>query len=99
MSKITSFNKEVERKRHLTYAAIMGRATVMGLMKETEATERMMDIESADKKFHLRLDVWLNADDFNFMHDFYGIRNNINRKNGFPATDFVFFVPRFAGEN
>ena len=43
MSKITSFNKEVERKRHLTYVAIMGRATVMGLMKETEATERMMD--------------------------------------------------------
>lgn len=99
MGKILSFNKEEERRRHLTYAAIMGRATVLGLMEETEATERMMDIESADKKFHLRLADWLNADDFNFMHDFYGIRNNIDRKNGFPATDFGLFVPRFAGEN
>lgn len=34
---------------------------------------------------------------FNFAHDFYGIVNNINREKGFPATDFGFFVPRFAG--
>ena len=99
MGKVLSFNKGEERRRYLTYAAIMGRATVLGLMEETEATERMMDIESADKKFHLRLNDWLNADDFSFMHDFYGIRNNIDRKNGFPANDFGFFVPRFAGEN
>lgn len=58
---------------------------------------KVMDIESADKKFNMRLDEWLNADDFNFAHDFYGIVNNINREKGFPATDFGFFVPRFAG--
>lgn len=99
MSKILSFNEEIERKRYSMYVAIMVRATALGLMKETEATERMMDIESADKKFRLCLDDWLHADDFNFMHDFCGIKNNINRKNGFPATDFGLFVPRFAGEN
>lgn len=44
-----------------------------------------------------KINEWLNADDFNFAHDFYGIVNNINREKGFPATDFGFFVPRFAG--
>ena len=75
--------KTEERKRKSKYA--------------DEDVDRMMDIESADKKFNMRLDEWLNADDFNFAHDFYGIVNNINREKGFPATDFGFFVPRFAG--
>lgn len=89
--------KTEERKRKSKYADVMVRATVMGLMKPDEDVDRMMDIESADKKFNMRLDEWLNADDFNFAHDFYGIVNNINREKGFPATDFGFFVPRFAG--
>ena len=38
-----------------------------------------MDIESADKKFNMRLDDWLQADDFNFAHDYCGIQNNIKR--------------------
>ena len=42
------------------------------------------------------MDDWLKADDFNFMHDFYGIRDNIVRDE-FPATDFGLFIPRFAG--
>lgn len=62
-----------------------------------ERMNLMMDIESADTVFNLRLDDWLNADDFNFFHDLFGIVNNIVR-NSFPATDFGFFVPRFAGE-
>lgn len=89
--------KTEERKRKSKYADVMVRATVMGLMKPDEDVDRMMDIESADKKFNMHLDEWLNADDFNFAHDFYGIVNNINREKGFPATDFGFFVPRFAG--
>lgn len=90
--------KTEERKRKSKYADVMVRATVMGLMKPDEDVDRMMDIESADKKFNMRLDEWLNADDFNFTHDFYGIVNNINREKGFPATDFGFFVPRFSGK-
>jgi hypothetical protein len=30
----------------------------------------------------LRLDDWLKADDFSFMHDVNGIDKNINRKTG-----------------
>lgn len=87
-----------EQERHSKYVQIMLRATVMGLMEKSEAVDRMMDIESADRKFNLRLDDWMAADNFNFAHDFLEIRNNINRGNGFPATDFGLFVPRFAGE-
>lgn len=90
--------KTEERKRKSKYADVMVRATVMGLMKPDEDVDRMMDIESADKKFNMRLDEWLNADDFNFAHDFYGIVNNINREKGFPATDFGFWMVR-AGRN
>ena len=96
-NKILQFNSREDKKRHSKYADIMCRATVMGLMYPEQATDRMMDIESADRKFNLRLDNWFNADDFNFAHDFIGIRDIINRENGFPATDFGFFVPRFAG--
>lgn len=55
----------------------------------------IMDIESADKKFNLKLEEWLAADEFNFCHDLVGIVNNIVRDN-FPSTDFGNFVPRFA---
>lgn len=82
--------------KHSKYADIMARATVLGLMNKKEATDRMMDIESADLKFNMRLDDWLKADDFNFAHDFLGIRDNIVR-NEFPSKDFGFFIPRFAG--
>lgn len=102
--KIVQFNEasvqkaqKKDRERHSKYVEIMLRATVLGLMQESEAVDRMMDIESADRKFNLRLDDWLAADNFNFWHDFTGIVENINRENGFPATDFGLFVPRFAG--
>jgi hypothetical protein len=55
----------------------------------------LMDLESADNVFNLRLEDLLNADDLNFAHDIVGIVNNINR-NEFPAKDFGLFVPRFA---
>jgi len=53
--------KTEERKRKSKYADVMVRATVMGLMKPDEDVDRMMDIESADKKFNMRLDEWLNS--------------------------------------
>ena len=89
--------KTEERKRKSKYADVMVRATVMGLMKPDEDVDRMMDIESADLKFNLRLDDWLKADEFNFAHDLYGIINNIVR-NDFPVTNFGYFIPRFSGE-
>lgn len=98
-NKIIKIAEKKERKRHSKYADIMIRATVEGYMTEDQAVSVMMDIESADLMFNLRLDDWLEADKFNFAHDFVGIRDNINRENGFPATDFGFFVPRFASLN
>lgn len=92
------FGEKMQKKRKSKYADIMVRATVMGLMNSNECVDRMMDIESADIKFQIRLNDWMNADDFNFTHDFLGIRDSINRSNGFPATDFGLFVPRFAGK-
>lgn len=86
--------KKLNRQRR--YTDILVRATVLGLMNRDEATDRMMDIESADLKFNLRLDDWFASDDFNFAHDFAGIVNNIVRKR-FPSEDFGHFVPRFAG--
>lgn len=82
------------KERYMKYVAIAERAENEDLYKG-ERINLLMDIESADKKFNLRLDDWLNADEFNFAHDLYGIMNNIVR-DGFPATDFGLFVPRFA---
>lgn len=60
----------------------------MGIMWG-EPVEAIMDIESADRKFNLNLNEFLEADDFNFAHDFTGIQGNIVRDD-FPATDFGF---------
>lgn len=83
-------------ERHQKYVEIAKRAENEGLYSG-ERISLLMDIESADQKFHLRLDDWLEANEFNFAHDLYGIMNNINRTE-FPAIDFGLFVPRFAGE-
>lgn len=84
----------MDEKRNKLYVKIAERAEKENLYKG-ERDELLMDIESADLKFNLRLTEWLNADKFNFAHDLYGIINHIVREN-FPATDFGFFVPRFA---
>lgn len=87
----------MEKERYLKYVKICERAERMKI----DTGDRMgtlMDIESADKKFNMRLDDWLQADDFNFAHDYCGIQNNIKRGE-FPATDFGFFLPRFAGKD
>ena len=82
------------KERYEKYVAIAERAENEGIYSG-ERINLFMDIESADKKFNLRLDDWLNADKFNFAHDLYGIMNNIVR-DSFPATDFGLFVPRFS---
>jgi hypothetical protein len=52
----------------------------------------IMDVENANDQYPLDLDAWLAADDSNFVHDFFGIRANINRETG--VLDNC-FVPRF----
>ncbi len=83
-------------KTYEMYKKICERAESQGYIGDRLSL--MMDIESADKVFNLRLEDWLNADDFNFMHDINAIVRNIIRDT-FPATNFGYFVPRFAEIN
>jgi hypothetical protein len=83
-------------KRYEKYIEIAERAEKEGLY-HGDRIHLLMDIESADVKFNLKLNDWLNADKFNFAHDIYGIMNNIVRDE-FPATNFGLFIPRFAGK-
>lgn len=87
-------DKSAAKERFLTYVKICERAEQMGIC-DGDRADALMDIESADQVFHLRLEEWLAAGDFDFAHDFGGIRKNIVR-NHFPATNFGLFLPRFA---
>mgnify|MGYP000103911267 CR=1 FL=1 len=86
----------MNKKRYEKYVEIAKRAESEGIYKE-ERISLLMDIESADLQFNLRLDDWLKADKFNFTHDIFGIIDNINRTE-YPAKDFGLFIPRFAGK-
>lgn len=83
-----------DKQKFLTYVKVAQRAEGMGIYNGERST-LLMDIESADNVFNLRLEDWLNADDFDFAHDLVGIVKNIDRTK-FPATEFNLFVPRFA---
>ena len=76
------------------YVAICERAEREYPELKKDRLSNMMDIESADMQFNLRLDDWLAADDVNFYHDFFGIIRESDRST-FPAT-FGLFVPRFS---
>jgi hypothetical protein len=52
-----------------------------------------MDITACHTTNPLKLDELLNADDENFAHDIFGIRENINRDTG-ELEDF--FLPRYS---
>ena len=78
------------------YVAICERAECKYPTVNKDRFSIMMDIESADMEFNLRLDDWLAADDLNFYHDFFGIIRESDRST-FPAA-FGCFVPRFSRE-
>lgn len=84
------------KEKFMMYVEIAKRAENMGVYNGERST-LLMDIESADNAFNMRLEDWLKADDFNFAHDVVGIVNNIDRR-AFPATEFNLFVPRFSGK-
>lgn len=82
------------KERYEQYVAVIERAEKTGFI--VDRIHVLMDIESADRKFDLRMEDWLAADGYDFLHDFVGILNHVNRDSGFPATDFGDFVPRFS---
>lgn len=82
------------KEKYMMYVKIAKKAEEMGIYKG-ERLSLLMDLESADEMFNLRLEDLLSANNFNFAHDIVGIVNNINRSE-FPAKDFNLFVPRYA---
>lgn len=83
------------KEKFMMYVKIAERAEELGIYHGKRST-LLMDIESADKYFNMRLEDWLNADNFNFTHDVVGIVQNADRSK-FPA-EFSRFLPRFAGK-
>lgn len=81
------------REKNLMYLKTVERAEKLEISQGSRLTA-LMDIENADKKFNLRLEEFLHADIFNFVHDYIGIQNNIDRS----TKEFGFFVPRFASK-
>lgn len=77
---------------------IVDRAQSLGLYEDNRVTAHI-DIVNATKHFNMKLEDWLNADDFNFVHDIVGIYKAINRV-AYPAdfSNDPYFLPRFAGE-
>jgi hypothetical protein len=80
--------------------ALIGKIVSRGLelaerndVRGLERTDSLMDMLACHNSCPLRLQDLLNADDFNFAHDFFGIRRHMDRTTG-ELTDF--FVPRFA---
>ena len=71
---------------------IVDRAEKNGLLKFNRIS-LLMDLDCVNNNIGLRLKNFLNADDFNFAHDIYGIQTNLNRE-----TEELenFLLPRFA---
>ena len=75
---------------------IVARAQKLGLYENNRVTA-FLDVQNAAKYFNMALDEWLNADDFDFIHDIVGIYKAINRiKYPVDFSNDPLFLPRFA---
>lgn len=73
---------------------ILDRAQEMGHLSQRNRINSDMDITACHLNgTPLRLADWLAANDFNFVHDLYGIDHHMNRRTGKLEGCFV---PRFA---
>ena len=81
------------QERYDYYSKITKRLLDLGY--NVDGTTLMMDIESADLHFQLKLKELYEANDENFTHDVVGIMNHIDRTS-LPSTNFNFFLPRYA---
>lgn len=77
---------------------IVTRAQNLGLYEDNRVTA-FLDVQNATKHFNMRLEEWLEAEDFNFIHDIVGIYKAINRV-VYPVdfSNDPYFLPRFAGK-
>lgn len=89
------FARQQPQQDMFIIAKIVERADNMKLLC-FDRLSLMMDLKCANEEFHLRLDEFLEADDFNFSHDISGIQHHIDRNT---KTFQDCFVPRFAGNS
>lgn len=77
---------------------IVTRAQKFGLY-ENNRIAAFLDIQNAAEHFNMRLEDWLNAEDFDFVHDVVGIYKSINRT-AYPVdfSNDPLFLPRFVGK-
>lgn len=84
---------EIMRITMELYLSIVLRAQRMGIAHGKHITQ-MIDVEIAQHQFGLRLEELAVANDEDFVHDFCGIQNHMNRKGCKVEGDFV---PRYSG--
>lgn len=91
MKKLTKTDYELIDK-------IVNRAQSLGLYEDNRVTAHM-DVANATKHFNMRLEEWLEADDFDFVHDIVGICKAIDRSK-YPAdfSNDPWLLPRFASK-
>lgn len=90
------------RERAVLINQIIDRAAELRIMYSSRLSHSM-DINYAVQAFDIDLKAWLDSSDNDFMHDYVGIYQNIDRdaislKHSFSKNDFGIFVPRFAKE-
>ena len=83
----------IDKEKEILIMQIVNRAEELGLM-QTDRFTALLDMGKATEHFNLRLAEMLNANAFNFTHDFIQIQNESNRATGKFSNRFV---PRFAG--
>lgn len=90
--------KKLTKKDYELINKIVDRAQSMGLYEDNRITA-YLDVQNATRHFNMRLEDWLEADDFNFVHDIVGIYKAINRE-VYPVdfSNDSWFLPRFAGK-
>ena len=90
--------KKLSREEINLCDKIVARAQNLGLYEDNRVTA-FLDVQNAAKHFNMRLEEWLNAEDFDFVHDIVGIYKAINRV-VYPVdfSNDPWFLPRFAGK-
>lgn len=90
--------KKLTKKDYELINKIVDRAQSMGLYEDNRITA-YLDVQNATRYFNMRLEDWLEADDFNFVHDIVGIYRAINRE-AYPIdfSNDPWSLPRFVGK-
>ena len=83
-------NKLLDQDRLISKIAQRGYPFFKG--SNVSFLDLILDISSVNTNYGLRLEEFLKADSTNFLHDLFGIYNNLNRKT--KKLDNC-FVPRF----